>query len=131
MTFSSFIRVALTLGLLSLAASAGAERIKDLAGIDGIRNNQLVGYGLVVTPWGAYPGHTLEDVRSGIGVVHNTFLFDSPEKSVVKAPFVMNPKPPYFCDHRTVDKLARALVAFETAPSLFKIPKVALPGLRA
>ena len=88
-------------------------------------------YGLVVTPWGAYPGHTLEDVRSGIGVVHNTFLFDSPEKSVVKAPFVMNPKPPYFCDHRTVDKLARALVAFETAPSLFKIPKVALPGLRA
>ena len=48
MTFPSFIRVALTLGLLGLAASAGAERIKDLAGIDGIRNNQLVGYGLVV-----------------------------------------------------------------------------------
>lgn len=48
MTFPSFIRVALILGLLGLAASAGAERIKDLAGIDGIRNNQLVGYGLVV-----------------------------------------------------------------------------------
>ncbi len=48
MTLPSFIRVALTLGLLSLGASAGAERIKDLAGIDGIRNNQLVGYGLVV-----------------------------------------------------------------------------------
>jgi flagellar P-ring protein precursor FlgI len=33
-----------------LLASQGAlaERIKDLAGIDGIRNNQLVGYGLVV-----------------------------------------------------------------------------------
>lgn len=88
-------------------------------------------YGLVVTPWGAYPGHTLDDVRSGIGVVHNTFLYDTPEKSIVKAPFVMNPKPPYFCDHRTVDKLARALVEFETAPSLFKVPKVALPGLRA
>ncbi|MFZ8914852.1 MAG: flagellar basal body P-ring protein FlgI, partial [Pseudomonadales bacterium] len=48
MTLPSFIRVALTLGLLCLGASAGAERIKDLAGIDGIRNNQLVGYGLVV-----------------------------------------------------------------------------------
>ena len=36
--------------LLSLGGSleASADLIKDLAGIDGIRNNQLVGYGLVV-----------------------------------------------------------------------------------
>lgn len=39
--------VALT--LVGLAPGwAAADRIKDLAGIDGIRNNQLVGYGLVV-----------------------------------------------------------------------------------
>ncbi len=30
------------------ASPAGAERVKDLASIDGVRNNQLVGYGLVV-----------------------------------------------------------------------------------
>lgn len=35
----------LTLGLLS---SAQAERLKDLASIQGVRNNQLIGYGLVV-----------------------------------------------------------------------------------
>jgi flagellar P-ring protein precursor FlgI len=34
--------------LLVNICSAFAERIKDLADIDGVRNNQLVGYGLVV-----------------------------------------------------------------------------------
>ncbi|MDS4016199.1 MAG: flagellar basal body P-ring protein FlgI [Candidatus Accumulibacter sp.] len=34
--------------LALLSASATAERIKDLASLQGVRNNQLVGYGLVV-----------------------------------------------------------------------------------
>lgn len=34
--------------LLALAAMAQAERLKDIAGFSGVRNNQLVGYGLVV-----------------------------------------------------------------------------------
>jgi len=34
--------------LLALAAPAGAERIKDVAQVQGVRTNQLVGYGLVV-----------------------------------------------------------------------------------
>ncbi|WP_245995117.1 flagellar basal body P-ring protein FlgI [Inmirania thermothiophila] len=34
--------------LLALAAPAGAERVKDLASVAGVRANQLVGYGLVV-----------------------------------------------------------------------------------
>jgi hypothetical protein len=37
--------------------------------------------------WGAYPGHTYDDVQSGIGVVHNTLMFDKPAKTVVSAPF--------------------------------------------
>lgn len=35
-------------GLLFFSASASAERIKDLASVQGVRNNQLVGFGLVV-----------------------------------------------------------------------------------
>ena len=39
----------LTLGIATLlACSASAERVKDLASVDGVRPNQLVGYGLVV-----------------------------------------------------------------------------------
>ncbi len=33
---------------LTVAAGARAERIKDLAGVQGVRSNQLIGYGLVV-----------------------------------------------------------------------------------
>jgi flagellar P-ring protein precursor FlgI len=36
------------LGLLVFSAGASAERIKDLAHVAGVRDNQLVGYGLVV-----------------------------------------------------------------------------------
>ena len=39
--------LALTLAC-ALSASAWAERIKDLASVAGVRENQLVGYGLVV-----------------------------------------------------------------------------------
>lgn len=43
------IRVAVVCGILSLfCGHASAERIKDLASVQGVRNNQLVGYGLVV-----------------------------------------------------------------------------------
>ena len=38
----------LALGLLASAAQAETSRIKDLASIEGVRQNQLVGYGLVV-----------------------------------------------------------------------------------
>jgi len=46
--FSSFLAQAL-LGFVCLtAAGAQAERLKDLASIQGVRQNQLIGYGLVV-----------------------------------------------------------------------------------
>jgi flagellar P-ring protein FlgI len=44
----AWLGMVLLLGLSLLSAEAGAERIKDLAGIQGVRDNQLVGYGLVV-----------------------------------------------------------------------------------
>lgn len=88
-------------------------------------------YGLVSATWGAYPGHTPSDIQSGVGVVHNTFLFDHPEKSVVRAPFRMNPVPPYFSDHRTLRELGARLFAFERAPGFGKLLPLAWAGLRA
>lgn len=42
------LRLVLIAGLALSAAANAAERLKDLATIEGVRNNQLVGYGLVV-----------------------------------------------------------------------------------
>lgn len=87
-------------------------------------------YGLVATTWGAFPGHPLEDIQSGRGVVHNTYLLDHPQKSVVRAPFVIKPTPVWFPDHRNLPELGRRLTMFEAAPSLWRLPPVAVAGLK-
>jgi len=53
----------MTLLLLSLAQSALAIRIKDIASFDGVRDNQLIGYGLVVGLDGPTRGCTIPDRR--------------------------------------------------------------------
>ena len=45
---SMFSRLLLVLGLSCLTLAAHAERLKDIASIQGVRSNQLIGYGLVV-----------------------------------------------------------------------------------
>ncbi|WP_370282756.1 flagellar basal body P-ring protein FlgI, partial [Pseudooceanicola sp.] len=46
---SSAIKAAILCALASLAGSVAADvRIKDIATVEGVRENQLVGYGLVV-----------------------------------------------------------------------------------
>jgi aldehyde dehydrogenase (NAD(P)+) len=91
--------------------------------------------------WGAFPGHTLADVQSGIGVVHNTLLFDKPERSVVEAPFkpfprnllslsfTLLPRPPWFITNRKGNILGRLLVDFQYRPSFLKIPRIFLNAL--
>lgn len=88
-------------------------------------------YGLVVTTWGAYPGHTPQDIQSGVGVVHNSFMLDHPQKSVVYAPFVIKPAPFWFPVHDNLDGLGKKMVAMESAPSWGKLVGVALAAFKA
>jgi len=83
-----------------------------------------IGFGLVVTPWGAFPGHTPQDIRSGTGFVHNTLMFDRPQKTVVQAPFYVWPKPIWFATHKTAHRITPKLYAFEAAPSMAKLPGI-------
>ena len=79
--------------------------------------------------WGAFPGHTLEDVQSGRGVVHNAFMFDKPERTVVRGPFRAMPKPPWFVTHRKADQLGPKLTAMEYRPGLLKLPGILATAL--
>ena len=100
-----------------------------------------VGFLTAQASWGAFPGHTLQDVQSGIGVVHNTFLFDKPQRTVVEAPFkpfprnllsgsfTLLPRPPWFITNRNGGLLGRLLVAFQYRPSLLKMPRIFLNAL--
>jgi len=89
-----------------------------------------VGYALASTPWGAYPGHDLYDIRSGSGVVHNTQMFSRAQKSVVRSPFRAWPKPPWFVTHRTSRELSHQLAQFEADRSLARLPAITWFALR-
>jgi hypothetical protein len=106
------------------------EAIADLRyGSVGVNCWAVYGWLFPVFTWGAYPGHRLNDIQSGIGVVHNTFMFARPQKSVLYAPFVMKPKPP-FVTHRNGDELGQRIVAFEANQSLSKLPGVILAAMK-
>jgi hypothetical protein len=116
------------------AASAKDELDASIAALryGGIGINAWPGliYGLVVTTWGAFPGHPPEDIRSGAGVVHNSFLLDYPEKSVVNAPFVMKPTPAWFADNENLAQLGSRLTDFERNAGWGGLVKVALAAFK-
>lgn len=100
-----------------------------------------LGFLLAQTPWGAFPGHTLDDVQSGIGTVHNTFMFDKPERTVVQAPwrpfprnllsgqFTLLPKPPWFITNKKQHKVGMLLTRFQHKPGWLKLPRIFLNAL--
>jgi acyl-CoA reductase-like NAD-dependent aldehyde dehydrogenase len=86
-----------------------------------INHWSALGFALGVTPWGAFPGHARNDIGSGTSVVHNSLMFSRSEKTVIRAPFRAWPKPIWFTSHSTAPRLARQLVRFEAAPSLWRL----------
>ncbi len=112
-------------------AEAVDKAIADLRyGTVSVNHWAAIGYGLVITPWGAFPGHTRTDIQSGTGWVHNTLMFDRPQKAVVRAPFRAIPKPAWFITHKTAHRLTPKLVAFEASPSFAKLPGILSLALR-
>ncbi len=102
-----------------------------------------LGFLTAAAPWGAYPGHTVGDVQSGIGVVHNALLIDSPERTVVSGPFrpfprsvahgefALFPKPPWFVSARSAASTGRLLSGFAARPSWLRMPRVFAAAFRA
>jgi hypothetical protein len=90
----------------------------------GVNCWSAVVYALGSTSWGAFPGHTPEDIQSGTGVVHNAFLFDHPQKSIVYAPFRIRPTPAWFPDRKGLRALGASLTGLEGEPSLGRLLKV-------
>jgi acyl-CoA reductase-like NAD-dependent aldehyde dehydrogenase len=82
------------------------------------------------TTWGAYPGNLLTDIGSGVGFVHNSYLFDRPQKSVVYAPFRIFPTPAWFATHKNLRGMARQLLKFEAYPTWRNLPGVVMAALK-
>lgn len=82
------------------------------------------------TTWGAYPGNTPANIGSGSGFVHNSYLFDHPQKSVVYAPFRIFPTPAWFANHKNLLSMAKQLLKLEAHPTWKNLPLVVLAALR-
>jgi acyl-CoA reductase-like NAD-dependent aldehyde dehydrogenase len=101
-----------------------------------------VGYLTARASWGAFPGHRLEDVGSGIGVVHNALQLEGVERTVVTGPFrpfprsvlhgerALSPKPPWFVSNCTAARTAERLTRFAARPRWRAIPGIVLSALR-
>jgi acyl-CoA reductase-like NAD-dependent aldehyde dehydrogenase len=102
-----------------------------------------IGFLTAGATWGAFPGHTLSDVGSGIGVVHNAFLLDDVERTVLTGPFrpsprslikgelAISPKPAWFITARTGAQTGRKLAEWSSQRSWAKLPGIVLSALRA
>jgi acyl-CoA reductase-like NAD-dependent aldehyde dehydrogenase len=102
-----------------------------------------VGFLLPGGTWGAFPGHTVADVGSGIDVVHNAHLLSGPERTVVTGPFrpfprsvlhgelSLFPKPPWFSGSRSGTETGRQLTRYAAAPSWGRLIPVLLAAFRA
>ncbi len=74
--------------------------------------------------WGGFPGATLVDVSSGIGLVHNALLLDRVERSIGRGPFrpfprslgkgvfTVLPTPPWFVSSRTGAEVCAGLTRY-------------------
>lgn len=92
--------------------------------------------------WGAFPGHTEDDIQSGIGVVRNSLMFERPQKTVAFGSFYpfprswfrgdpsIMPKPPWFVTNRTAHLTARMVAWAAIDPRLTRLPKIFALALR-
>jgi hypothetical protein len=99
-------------------------------GTIGVNQWPGLSYVLMSPPWGGFPGADLRDAQSGIGTVHNTYLLDRPEKTILMSPLTVSPKPMWFSTHRNPEALAWKLLALYSRPGLGRLPSLLAQALR-
>lgn len=86
-------------------------------------------FGLVSTAWGGHPSSSEVDVQSGQGFVHDTFMLEGVEKTVLRSPMPAFPKPVWFADHGHARDVGRRMVQMERRPSWLRVPGLAFSAL--
>ncbi len=111
-------------------------------GTVGINAWTAVGFLSPAATWGGFPGHTIDDVQSGIGVVHNALLLDAVERTVVRGPFrpsprslihgelSLTPTPPWYVTNKTAALTGERLTQFAADPRWSRVPAILESALR-
>jgi len=92
--------------------------------------NSAFGLLLGSTPWGGHPGSTYSNIQSGNGFVSNAFMLDKVEKSVIRAPFHITPRPAWFITGKPNLKASKAIANFAISNKLMDFGRVLMSVLR-
>ncbi len=87
-------------------------------------------YAMMCPPWGGFPGSRLDDAQSGIGYVHNTFMLQAVEKTVLEGPLTIFPKPPWLTSHMHAERVAWSYFQLYQRPSWGKAVQLLLTLLK-
>ncbi len=114
------------------AVGASMDRaIRELRyGTVAINHWPALGYAFGTTPWGGHPSANLKNIQSGLGWVHNTFMLDGIDKTVLRGPLRVWPHPVWFYDHRRAHEVGPRLAAFEADPGWRRLPGLVLEAVR-
>lgn len=108
----------------------------------GINSWTVLGFADPYATWGAFPGHTLNDAKSGIGIVHNGYLLDGVERTVFRGSFrpfprsvlrgeaSLSPKPLWFVTNRNAAVIGRRLARYGVNPTWARLMGVAAAAMR-
>lgn len=81
-------------------------------------------------PWGAHPSSTSEDIQSGNGFVHNTAMLEGIEKTVIRAPLTVFPKPGWLTSHRKANVVTRRIAEMEATASWGNVPGIVCSAMQ-
>ena len=87
-------------------------------------------FAMMSPAWGGVAGSRLDDAQSGIGWVHNTFMLDGIEKSVLTGPLTVSPKPMWFATHSNPEAVAWRLLDLYHKPSVLKLAGLLASAVR-
>jgi len=90
-----------------------------------------LGFVIPTLPWGGYPGNKDNDIQSGQGYVHNSLLFESPQKGVVYSRFRLSPiiDPPWFVTNKKAHRIFKNLTYFQATNSKINLIKLVFSTL--
>ncbi len=83
----------------------------------------------MVAPWGAFPGHDIYGIQSGIGKTFNFLMLKRSEKSVVRAQF--RRLDPITVKSKRALEFSRKLAEFEASGSWWRMPGLIWTALRS
>ena len=85
-----------------------------------------LGFVIPTLPWGGYPGNKDNDIQSGQGYVHNSLLFESPQKGVVYSRFRLSPiiDPPWFVTNKKAHRIFKNLTYYQATKSKINLVKL-------